>query len=122
MSNIPNGFLPVSPFLYKTIDEDILEGKELFVEVHPATASALGLGEGERAVVKTPLGEAPVRVRLFTGAREGMLFLARGFGHAAYGEYVEGKGVNANNVMEVLTDPVTGQGSVWASRALLQRA
>jgi hypothetical protein len=42
-------------------------------------------------------------------------------GHTAYDEYIQDKGVNANNLMEVQLDPVSGMGTVWATRAQLRR-
>jgi ketol-acid reductoisomerase len=48
--------------------------------------------------------------------------LPEGLGHTAYDEYVQGKGVNANSLVEVHLDPVTGLGTVWATRAQLRLA
>jgi hypothetical protein len=44
-----------------------------------------------------------------------------GLGHKAYDNYVQNKGVNANCLMEVQLDPVSGMGTVWACRAQLRR-
>lgn len=115
-------FLPNPPFMNKAIFDFTLKGRDLFVEIHPNTARSLGLGEGDRAVLKTPVGEVSVRVHLFPGARAGAVYMAQGLGHTAYDQYIQDKGVNANSVSEVQMDPVTGLGTVWATRAQLRRA
>lgn len=121
LPNIASGFLPNSPFLNKTIPDSLLLHDDQFVDVHPKTAKSLGLAEGDRAAIKTLQGEAVVRVHVHPGAQPGVAFMAQGLGHAAYDEYIDGKGANVNTLMEVLTDPVTGLGVAWAARAQLRR-
>lgn len=121
MSNLAGGFLPTTPFMNKTLPDTLILGSEGFVELHPQTAGSMGLAEGDRALLKTPQGEIPVRVHLFPGAYPGVVFAPQGLGHTAYDEYIGGKGANPNNVIEVLTDPVTGLGTAWATRAQLRR-
>lgn len=115
-------FLPNPPFMNKTLPNTLLSGQDLFVEVHPQTAQSLGLQEGDKAMLKTPVGEVKVRIRAYHGAHPDTVFIVQGLGHTAYDEYIRGKGVNANQVIEVQMDPVTGMGTVWATRARLVRA
>lgn len=119
---LANQYLPNSPFMNKTLWDTLLKDKDQFVEIHPATAKELGMKEGDFAKIKTLQGEFPVRVHLVSGARPGVIFIAQGFGHTAYDEYIRDKGVNANKMMEVQMDPITGLGTVWATRAQLRRA
>lgn len=115
-------YLPNPPFMTKNVWDFVLKGKELFVELNPQTAQSLGMSEGSRAVLKTPQGELPVRIRLFPGARADVVYIIEGLGHTAYDQFIQDKGVNANNIIEVQLDPVTGLGTVWATRAQLRRA
>ncbi len=119
---LTSGYLANPPFMTKNLFDFVLTHDDLFVELNPKTARSLGLKEGNRAVLKTPKGEVPVRVRVFAGAHPGTIFIVEGLGHTAYDEYISHKGVNANHVIEVQMDPVTGLGTVWATRAQLQRA
>ena len=73
-------------------------------------------------MLKTPQGELPVRVHLYPGARAGVVYIVEGLGHTAYDQYIQGKGVNANSIVEVQLDPLTGLGTAWATRAQLRRA
>jgi len=120
--SLSSGYLANPPFMNKTLWSFLLKGNELLVEVNPKTAASLGFKEGDRAVLKTPGGEVEVRVHLFPGAHPGAVFIARGLGHTAYDEYIRDKGVNANDIIEVQMDPITGLGTVWATRAQLARA
>lgn len=115
-------YLANPPFMTKNLWDTVLKGKDLFVELNPQTAQSLGLGEGSHAMLKTPRGEVSVCVHLYGGARAGVVYIPEGLGHTAYDEYIQGKGVNANSIFEVQMDPVTGLGTVWATRAQLRRA
>jgi anaerobic selenocysteine-containing dehydrogenase len=112
----------------KNLWETLLLKNDQFVEVHPETARSLRLREGDGAKLKTPHGEVSVRVHLSKGAppphgeNPGYIFVAQGLGHTAYDEYIQGKGVNANDLVEVHVDSVTGIGMVWTTRAQLLRA
>ncbi|MCE5243912.1 MAG: molybdopterin-dependent oxidoreductase [Syntrophobacteraceae bacterium] len=121
-TSLSDGYLPTPPFMMKTVFDFVLKGTDLFVEVNPQDAAALGLGDGEQATLSTTQGDLPVRVRLYAGARPGVVYMARGLGHKAYDQYIQDKGVNANQAIEVQMDPVTGLGTVWATRAQLRRA
>jgi len=122
MSALADRDLANPPFMTKTVFDFILRQNDQFVEINPSTASELGMAEGDSAVLKTPQGEVPVRVHLYAGARPKVVYLAQGLGHKAYDEYIKDKGVNANGVVEVQLDRVTGLGTVWAARAHLRRA
>lgn len=119
---ITNGYHANPPFMTKGIFDFILKGNELLVEANPQTAKSIGLGDGQRALLKTPQGEFAVILHLSAGARPGVVYIVHGLGHKGYDQYIQGKGINANNLIEVQVDPVTGLGTVWATRAQLSRA
>jgi menaquinone reductase, molybdopterin-binding-like subunit len=118
---ITNGYLANPPFMNKLIPDTMLQGNDVFVELNPETAKSLGLGAGDKATLKTSQGEAVVLINATPAARPGVVYLPRGLGHKAYDEYIQDKGVNANSLMEVQLDPVSGMGTVWATRAQLRR-
>jgi anaerobic selenocysteine-containing dehydrogenase len=99
----------------------VLKGNESFVELHPGTAQSLGLKEGDRVVLKTPEGEATVRVHLFPGARPEAVYMPLGLGHRGYDAYIGGKGANVNPLLDVQGDPLSGQGIAWSARAQVKR-
>ncbi len=116
-----SGYLPNPPFMNKLIPNSVLNGADVFTELHPDTAAKLGFSQGELVSLKTTQGEATVRVNISAAARPGVVYLPVGLGHKAYDNYVQNKGVNANSLMEVQLDPVSGMGTVWACRAQLRR-
>lgn len=118
---LSEGYVPNTPFMNKLLPDDVLRTQDVFVEIHPETARKAGLADKAAAVLKTPRGEAPVRVRLTTAVKPGVVAVPQGFGHTAYDEYVQRKGFNANSLIEVQLDPITGLGTVWATRAQLRR-
>ncbi|MFZ2445079.1 MAG: molybdopterin-dependent oxidoreductase [Syntrophobacteraceae bacterium] len=119
---ITNGYLANPPFMNKLIPESMLSNTDLFVDINAQTAKSLGFAQGDLVIVRTTQGEAGVRVNITPTARPGVVYMPRGLGHKAYDEYIQNKGVNANSLMEVQLDPVSGIGTVWATRAQLRRA
>ncbi len=116
-----SGYLPNPPFMNKLIPNSVLKGGDVFIELNPDTAAKLKFSQGEIVSLKTTQGEAAVRINISSAARPGVVYLPVGLGHKAYDSYVQNKGINANSLMEVQLDPVSGIGTVWACRAQLRR-
>jgi anaerobic selenocysteine-containing dehydrogenase len=119
---IANGNVASPPFLVKTISDTILKDPHLFVEINAETAAQTGFREGDLATLKTPVGSANVRVHLSTGIGPGLLAIPRGLGHAAYDDFIAGKGINANDLMASVEDPISGLDAAWGIRASLMKA
>ena len=119
---ISSGHIGDPPFMIKTVADTVIKGKDGFVEVHPQTASAVGLGEGELAILTTPHGEAHVRVHLFEGIMPGTVAMVRGLGHTAFDGFLAGKGVNFNELIGPVEDPSSGHDAAWGIRATLAKA
>jgi len=113
MINLSGGWIPTPPFLYKTIFASQLLKNESFAAMNPATAAKYRLHQGDRVVVNSPLGQLQVRVDLFEGAMPGVVYMPLGFGHTAYDEYQKDKGVNPNNIIKAVNDPVSGYPLWW---------
>ena len=119
---ITNSYLGDAPFMVKTVADTVIKGKDGFVEINPQTAAAAGFAEGDRAVLTTPRGEAPVRVHLFDGIKPGVIAMVRGLGHTAYDGYLADKGVNVNALIGPVEDPSSGHDAAWGIRANLAKA
>ena len=115
------GYVPTPPFMNKLIPENVLKDEEAFVELHPDTAAKFAFSQGERVSLITSQGEATVRINISPAAHPGVVYLPEGLGHRAYDQYIQNKGTNANSLMEVQLDPVSGMGTVRACRAQLRR-
>ena len=120
---IAAGSLISSPFAIKTVSDTVLKGKDVLVEINPETAKANRLSHGDLVVIETPKGKAKVRVNLFDGIMPGVVAMARGLGHVLDSNgYVGGKGVNINELMGSVMDPVSGPDPAWGIRARISRA
>jgi anaerobic selenocysteine-containing dehydrogenase len=119
LMRLANGALGNPPFLTKTLEETELKRDDLFVEVNPKTAANHGLSEGRYAVLQTPKGKAKVLVHVSEGIMPGVIAIPKGLGHAAYDDYLAGKGINANSLMGVVEDPISGLSATWGIRAKL---
>lgn len=119
MINLASGWIPSPPFLYKTIfDHQLLKGKS-FAAINPKTAAQYNLKEGDEVIVGSPVGKVQVRVNLFEGAMPGVVYLPLGFGHAAYDEFLRGKGANPNDIVQACKDPLSGHPVWWNTRVEL---
>jgi anaerobic selenocysteine-containing dehydrogenase len=117
---LASGFIGDPPFVIKTVEDTVLKGKEIVVEVNPR--SARGFREGDHAILSTPKDSVTVRIHHFNGIMPGLVALPRGLGHTAYDEYLADKGINFNELIGPVEDPVSGLNAAWGIRAKLTRA
>jgi molybdopterin-containing oxidoreductase family iron-sulfur binding subunit len=77
-----------------------------WIELHPETAAALDVREGEIVRVTSPHGSIEAPAYLYAGLNPGVVAMPLGQGHTDYGEYAKGRGVNALDLL----GPGEGQG------------
>lgn len=65
-----------------------------WVEVHPETAAALKVREGEILRLTSPHGSLDVPVYIYPGIRPDVLAIPMGLGHQTFGRYASARGVN----------------------------
>ncbi len=70
------------------------------VEMNPKTAARLGVEEGEWVWVESPRGRARARVAISPAAPPGVVSMAAGQGHAAFGRYARGRGANVFELVD----------------------
>ena len=119
---LANGFIGDPPFMVKTVEDTVLKGNDVFVEINPKTAKELGLSKGQSARLTTPKGTVKARVHFFEGIKPGVIALPRGLGHTAYDNYLANKGVNFNDLIGPIPDPASGLDAAWGIRAKLSKA
>jgi len=122
MINLASGWAPNPPYLKKTLFDHQLLKDESFAEINPETASKLRLKQGDRVVLKSHKGEVKVRINIFEGAMPGYVYLPLGLGHTAYDDFLNGKGVNPNHLVDGGMDPLSGQPVWWDTPVKLIRA
>jgi anaerobic selenocysteine-containing dehydrogenase len=118
---LANGYVGNPPFMVKTLGDTVLKGQDCFVEVNPKTAEDHGLVESEIVMLSTPKGEVQVKIHLSDGIMPGLVALPRGLGHTAYDNFLANKGVNFNQLIGPVEDPVSGLDAAWGIRAKLSK-
>mgnify|MGYP002277284253 CR=1 FL=1 len=116
---LAGGPVTTTPFVIKTVEDNVLKGKDIFVEVNRKTGGKCGLAEGVYAHLSTPKGTVKVRVHMSDGIVPGVVAMPRGLGHAEIESYVGGKGINVNELIGPVEDPVSGMDAAWGIRANL---
>jgi anaerobic selenocysteine-containing dehydrogenase len=116
---LSSGYVGSPPFLIKALEDTVLKGNDVLVEINPATATQLGLSEGKTANLITPKGAAQVKVHLTHRIMPGVVAIPRGLGHTAYDKFLAGKGVNYNRLSSSVEDPASGHDAAWGIRAKL---
>lgn len=84
------------------------------VRLHPETARAAGVAEGDRVELESDHGRVQVLVRLDDGTARGLVVMPEGDGHTAFGRFARGRGAN---VMELLAAGACAGDSVAAPRS-----
>ena len=119
---LTSGYVGSPPFLIKALEDTILKGNAVLVEINPETAKALGLSDGQYANLTTPKDSVKVRVHFSNGIMPGIIAIPRGLGHTAYDKFLAGKGVNYNRLSGPMEDPASGHNAAWGIQAKLSRA
>ena len=118
---ISSDYVGSPPFLIKALEDTILKGNLVSVEVNPETAKALGLSDGQNAKLTTPKDSVSVKVHLSHGIMPGIVAIPRGLGHTAYDKFLAGKGVNYNQLSSSIEDPASGHDAAWGIQARLSK-
>ena len=98
------------------------QGWTNFVEINSRTARALRIRDGDMVWVESPFNRVKVRARVFEGIHPGVVSIASGEGHHAYGQWAKGIGVNPNEIIGVDYDRISGQTAFFNTRVRVYRA
>ena len=79
-----------------------------WVELHPDTASGLGVGTGDIVRIISSQGEVEAPVWTYPGIRRDTAALAMGGGHTGFGRYADGRGVNAMTLLPAEIEQPSG--------------
>jgi anaerobic selenocysteine-containing dehydrogenase len=119
---LTSGYVGSPPFLIKALEDTILKGNDVLVEINPETANPLGLSEGRTTNLTTVKGSARVKVHLTNRIMPGVIAIPRGLGRAIDDRFLAGRGVNYNQLSSPVEDPASGHNAAWGIRAKLSKA
>ena len=109
-----------SPMLLEMFGYPVLSGWETWVEIAPATAAQLDLGDGDRVAVESGRGAIEAVVRLKPGAASGVVHVPLGLGHRAPGSPAAGVGANPVEILEPVHDDLSGMLALAATHVRLR--
>ncbi|HBO84170.1 MAG TPA: molybdopterin oxidoreductase [Deltaproteobacteria bacterium] len=96
--------------------------KGTYLEMHPKTAMARKINEEDKVKISTSLGSIEAKVRFYEGCQEDVVVLPFEFGHWAMGRWAKGRGSsNSNEIIENVSDPISGLASYNASLCKVEK-
>ncbi len=119
---LTSGYVASPPFLIKALEDTVLKGNDVLVEINPATAKQLGLSDGKTANLATPKGSGRVKVHLTDRIMPDIIAMPRGLGRTTDDRFLAGRGVNYNQLSSPVEDPASGHNAAWGIRAKLSKA
>ncbi|MBI3997002.1 MAG: molybdopterin-dependent oxidoreductase [Candidatus Omnitrophica bacterium] len=104
-----NGYGAHLPHLQQIAGSQLHEAWVTWAEIHPSTAGALGIRDGESIWVASAHGRITVKARWSEGIQPSVIAIPLGLGHTAHGRWAQGIGENPACLIEAKRDPQTGQ-------------
>jgi anaerobic selenocysteine-containing dehydrogenase/Fe-S-cluster-containing dehydrogenase component len=92
-----------------------------WLEIHPRAAQQLGIEQGDLVEVTSPHGSLQVWAYVYPGVRPDTVAIQMGLGHAAFGRWTAGRGVNPNLLLGTNIDAATGDLARYGERVTLRR-
>jgi anaerobic selenocysteine-containing dehydrogenase len=92
-----------------------------WVEIHPATAANLGIGDGDVVDVASAHGTVQAAAVISPGIAPDLVAMPVGQGHQTFTRYASGRGANPVELIAPMTDAATGALAWAATRVRLSR-
>jgi len=113
---------PNLPWLNDIAGAYMFEKWRTWVELHPETAHALGLHDGDWVEVRTVRGRLRLPVKIYAGLLPETIAIPFGFGHQSGGRWCKDIGENPSVLVDSRTDPLTGTALWNKTRASIKKA
>ena len=94
---------------------------QTWVEVHPDTAHALGVENGDVVTVASPHGSVEAPVYVYPGVRRDVVAMPIGQGHTEYGRNAKGRGANPLDLLAADATDASGALAFCSTRVKLTR-
>ncbi len=92
-----------------------------WAELHPSTAKALEVREGDVLILQSAHGAIRVKAYLMPGIHPGSVAVPIGQGHESYGRYATRVGVNPLKILDPIFDQETGELATYATRVSITK-
>ena len=104
-----NGYGAHLPHLQQIAGLQLHEAWETWMEIHPHTAAALSIRDGEWVWVSSQYGKVRAKARWYEGVAPSVVAIPLGLGHMGCGRWAQGIGENPAVLVGLELDPHTGQ-------------
>ena len=91
-----------------------------WIEIHPEVAEELGVATGDVLEVTTPHGALEAPAYVYRGIHPEAVAIPIGQGHAHFGRYARGRGVNPLGLLDGAADEASGGLALLSTRAQLR--
>ena len=109
------------PWLQESPDTLTTVVWDSWAELHPSTAKALNVREGDVLVIESAHGSIRVKAYLMPGIHPGSVAVPIGQGHESYGRYATHVGVNPLKILDPIFDQETGELAMYATRVAITK-
>jgi len=109
------------PWLQEAPDQITKIFWDSWVEIHPKTASKLGVKEGDFVRVESDQGAVEAQVYIYKGVHVDAVAVPMGRGHEEYGRYAKGNGVNPLKILSPAVDEMSGELATHATRVRISK-
>jgi molybdopterin-containing oxidoreductase family iron-sulfur binding subunit len=92
-----------------------------WAELHPSTAKAMQVREGDVLIIKSAHGSIRAKAYLMPGIHPGAVAVPIGQGHESYGRYATHVGVNPLKILDPIFDQETGELAIYATRVAITK-
>jgi len=79
-----------------------------WLEMNPETAHELGLHDKDLVWIESPYGKAKTKLRYVKGVRPDVVNLPYNQGHTAIGRWAKDRGVNGLDLLNPMSEPLSG--------------
>jgi anaerobic selenocysteine-containing dehydrogenase len=92
-----------------------------WVEINPATAARLGIGQGDVVEITSTQGTLRSAAMMMPGIAPDMVAMPMGQGHRTFTRYATGRGENPAELIAPVAEPATGALAWAATRVRIAR-
>jgi anaerobic selenocysteine-containing dehydrogenase len=109
------------PWLQESPDTLTTVVWDSWAELHPSTAKAMNVREGDVLIIESAHGSIRAKAYLMPGIHPGSVAVPIGQGHEAYGRYATHVGVNPLKILDPIFDQETGELALYATRVAITK-
>ena len=109
------------PWLQESPDTLTTVVWDSWAELHPSTAKAINVREGDVLIIESAHGSIRAKAYLMPGIHPGSVAVPIGQGHEAYGRYATHVGVNPLKILDPIFDQETGELALYATRVAITK-